>query len=176
MPDFNTLGPLMKSLHQEFVGVYYLMLPVFFALSITTTWLRSPQGSIEFVDALKRAFISTLLLASFPEISELIVSIADGITMKIDAHNSLDQIIQMAKVKSQGYSLSPTSILLQFNDLIVATLSFLSYLVLYVARYITVAMYYFFWVFLTATAPILILFTLFRSTGQITVNLYRGMI
>jgi len=37
-------------------------------------------------------------------------------------------------------------------------------------------MYYFFWVFLTATAPILILFTLFRSTSQITVNLYRGMI
>jgi len=95
MPDFNTLGPLMKSLHQEFVGVYYLMLPVFFALSITTTWLRSPQGSIEFVDALKRAFISTLLLASFPEISELIVSIADGITMKIHAQYSLDQIIQI---------------------------------------------------------------------------------
>jgi hypothetical protein len=176
MPDFNTLGPLMKSLHQEFVSVYYLMLPVFFALSIATTWLRSPQGSIEFVDSLKRAFIATLLLASFPEVSQLIVSIADGITVKVDAHNSLDRIIQMAKTKSQGYSLSPTSILLQFNDLIVATLSFLSYLVLYVARYITVAMYYFFWVFLTATAPLLILFTMFRSTSQITVNLYRGMI
>jgi hypothetical protein len=44
-----------------------------------------------------------------------------------------------------------------------------------VARYITIAMYHFFWIFFMITSPILLLFNLFHSTSQITVNLFRGM-
>lgn len=65
MPDWNVLGSLMTQLHQEFVRIYYLLLPVLFALSVAVTWFRHPQGSIEFVDVLKRAVISTLLLVAF---------------------------------------------------------------------------------------------------------------
>lgn len=176
MPDFSVLGELMKTLHQELVGVYYLMLPVFFALSIVVAWFNSPQGGLEFMDALKRAVISSILLAAFPDISRAIIFTADGITERIDAVNSLDLVIQLAKEKADTYSFTPTSILIQFNDLIIATLSFLSYLVLYIARYITVALYYFFWIFYTVTAPVLILFTQFRGTGHISANLFKGMI
>jgi hypothetical protein len=176
MPQFELLGTLMRDLHQEFVRIYYLMLPVFFALSIAVTWFRSPQGSIEFLDVLKRAVISTLLLAAFPDISRTIIFVADGITERIDTLSSIDVIIRMAQEKSQSYSLSPTSILLQFNDLIIATLSFLSYLVLYIARYLTIAMYHFFWAFFMVSAPLLLLFNLFQGTSQITVNLFKGMI
>jgi len=176
MPQFDLLGSLMQNLHQEFVKIYYLMLPVFFALAVAVAWFRSPQGSIEFLDVLKRAVISTLLLVAFPDISRAILFIADGITERIDAVNSLDTIIRMAQEKTQNYSLSPISILLQFNDLIIATLSFLSYLVLYVARYLTIAMYHFFWIFFMISAPFLLLFNMFRSTSQITVNLFKGMI
>ncbi|HAR43303.1 MAG TPA: hypothetical protein DCS07_11855 [Bdellovibrionales bacterium] len=176
MPQFELLGSLTQNLHQEFVRIYYLMLPVFFALAVAVAWFRSPQGSIEFLDVLKRALISTLLLVAFPDISRAILFIADGITERIDALNSLDTMIRMAQEKAQGYSLSPTSILLQFNDLIIATLSFLSYIVLYVARYLTIAMYHFFWIFFMVSAPLLLLFNMFRSTSQITANLFKGMI
>jgi hypothetical protein len=176
MPNFDLLGTLMRDLHQEFVRMYYLMLPVFFALSVAMTWFKSPQGSPEFVDIIKRAVISTILLVAFPDISKAIIFIADGIADRIDHLNSLDTIIRMAQEKSQNYSFSPTSILLQFNDLLIATLSFLSYLVLYVARYLTIAMYHFFWVFFTITAPLLLLFNMFASTAQITKNLFKGMI
>lgn len=176
MPQFELLGTLMRDLHREFVSVYYIMLPVFFALSIAVTWFRSPQGSIEFLDVLKRAVISTILLAAFPDISRAIVFIADGITERIDNLSSIDTIIRMAQEKAQTYSLSPTSILLQFNDLIIATLSFLSYLILYIARYLTIAMYHFFWAFFMVSAPLLLLFNLFSGTSQVTVNLFKGMI
>ena len=176
MPNFELLGTLMRDLHQEFVRMYYLMLPVFFELSVALTWFKSPQGSPEFVDIIKRAVISTILLVAFPDISKAIIFIADGIAERIDHLNSLDTIIRMAQEKSQNYSFSPTSILLQFNDLLIATLSFLSYLVLYVARYLTIAMYHFFWVFFTITAPLLLLFNMFASTSQITKNLFKGMI
>jgi hypothetical protein len=175
MPQFELLGSLMKDLHQQFVTIYYLMLPVFFALSIALAWFRSPQGSIEFLDILKRAVIATLLLVAFPDISRAIIYVADGITEKIDALNSIDVMVRMAQEKSEAYSASTTSLLLQFNDLIIAVLSFLSFLVLYIARYITIAMYHFFWIFFMVTAPLLLLFNLFASTSQITINLFKGM-
>jgi hypothetical protein len=175
MPPFELLGPVATQLHQEFVRIYYLMLPVFFALSITAGWFRSPQGTPDFLDSIKRAVVATVLLVALPDISQAIIGVCDGLAERIDHLNNLDAIIRMAESKSKDYSLSPTSVLLQFNDLIIATLSFLSFLVLYVARYITVAMYHFFWIFFMITSPLLLLFNLFRSTSQITVNLFKGM-
>ncbi len=176
MPDFNLMGTLMRDLHQEFVRIYYLMLPVFFCLSVVVTWVRSPHGSFDFIDVFKRAIVSTLLLAAFPEISQAIIFVADGIAERIDQVNNLDAVIRMAQEKSQSYSFSASSLLLQFNDLIVAVLAFLSFLILYIARYITIAMYHFYWVFYIVSAPLLLLFNLFPSTGNITANLFRGMI
>jgi hypothetical protein len=176
MPHFDLLGSLMRDLHQEFVRIYYLMLPVFFALSVAVAWFRSPQGGLDFLDTFKRAVVATILLVAFPEISSAIVFVADGIAERIDSLNSIDAVIRMAQEKSQGYSRSPMSVLLQFNDLIIAVLSFASYLILYIARYLTIAMYHFFWLFYMASAPLLLLFNLFPGTSQITANLFRGMV
>lgn len=41
---------------------------------------------------------------------------------RIDAVNSLDNFMRMAQEKSQSYSFTPTSIILQFDDLIIAAL------------------------------------------------------
>lgn len=176
MPDFSQLTPLMTELHQEFVKIYYLMLPVFFAMAVAVQWFKAPQGGLDFLDILKRAVISTLLLAAFPDISRAIVFVADGIALKIDSVNNLDMVIRMAEEKTDQYSFSATSVLLAFDDLFIAVLTFLSFVVLYVARYLNVAMYHFFWIFFMITSPLLLLFNLFGSTSQITVNLFRGMI
>jgi len=176
MPQFELLGSLMKDLHLEFIRIYYLMLPVFFALAVAVAWFKSPQGGPEFLDILKRAVISSLLLAAFPEISKAILFVAEGVTERIDQMSGIDMVIKMAQEKSETYSMSVTSALLQFNDLLIATLSFLSYLLLYIARYLMIAMYHFFWAFFIVSAPLLLLFNLFSGTAQITTNLFKGMI
>lgn len=175
MPNFEVLGSLVVNLHQEFVRIYYLVLPVFFALALVIGWAKNPAGGVEFMDTVKRAVIATLLLVAFQDISQGILFIADGIAEKIDNMSGLNSIMQMAAEKSQSYSHSKISIILQFNDFIIALLSFVSYLVLYFARYITVAMYYFFWIFLSISAPLLLLFNMFPSTSNITANLFRSM-
>jgi hypothetical protein len=175
MPDFGLLGALMGDLHQEFVRMYYLMLPVFFCLSIALAWFRSP-GAVEFLDVFKRAVVSTLLLAAFPEISRAIIFIADGIAERVDQMQGIDVFLAMAKEKALSFTFVKDTILLQFSDLIIALLSFVSYLILYIARYLTIAMYHFYWIFYMVSAPILLLFNLFPSTSQIAKNLFRGMI
>jgi hypothetical protein len=176
MPDFGLLGSLMENLHQEFERIYYLMLPIFFAISVVVTWVRSPQGSIEFLDVLKRAVISTVLLVAFPDISRAIIFVADGIAERVDQLNGLDAFLRMAQEKSLNFTFAKNAILLQFPDLIIALLSFVSYLILYIARYLTIAMYHFFWIFYMISSPLLLLFNLFPSTSQVAGNLFKGMI
>lgn len=173
MENFELLGALAQKLHSELRNVYYLMLPIFFCLSLVITWLKSPTGGPDFLEAVKRAFIATLLLAGFQEITDAILFVTSGLAEKISDMQGLDMFMQMAGDKAKSYSASPTSLVLGFNDLIVATLSFLSYIILYIARYVMVAVYHFSWVFLSLIAPILLLFHIFSA--KITLNLFKSM-
>lgn len=176
MPDFNLLGSLMISLHQEFVRIYYIMLPVCFALSVTITWMKSPQGGMDFVDGLRRAVVSTLILAAFPEISRAIIFVADGIAERIDQVNGIETFLKMAQEKALNFTFAKNVILLQFPELLIALLAFLSYLILFIARYLTIAMYHFYWIFYMVSGPLLLLFNLFPATAQVTSNLFKGMV
>jgi hypothetical protein len=176
MPDFSQLSPLMQTLHAEFVKIYFLMLPGFFALALCLQWFRSANGTMDFLDILKRAIVSTLLLIAFPEISQAIVAIADGIAERIDQVDSLQTILDMASQKIQTYSFSPKDFLLAFDDLFIALLTFVSYWFLLLARYLNIVMYNFFWIFLIVISPLMLLFNLFKGTSHITANLFKSMI
>lgn len=174
MDQFALLGAVALKLHNEFRTLYYVLLPIFFALALVVAWFRHPQGGPDFIEALKRAFIATILLAGFAEITDVILFITNGLAAKIDDMSGFDAIIKMAGDKAKSYTLSATSVVLAFNDLLISALAFLSYIVLYIARYIMVAIYHFSWVFLSIIAPILLLFHLFSP--KITLNLFRSMI
>lgn len=174
--NFSVFGETALRLHSEFERLYYVFLPVFFALSIAIDWIKNPSGSPDFLSTLKRAFVATLLMAGFKEISEGIVAITTGVADRISDLSGIDAMIEMAKNKSQNYSLNATSMLLGFNDLVIAIISYLSYFILYLARFATVAVYHFMWAILTILAPLLILFGMFRGTMSIPINLFRSLI
>jgi hypothetical protein len=176
MENFNLLGSLALQLHQEFVRIYYVILPIFFALAIAIDWIKNPGGTPDFLGTLKRAFIATLLVAGFQEISEAILAFTSAIADKISDMSGLDEFIKMVGEKCGSYPRSGTSIILGFNDMVVALLSFGSYVILYIARYITVALYHFMWIFLSILSPLLIALNLFRGTQTVTINLFKSMI
>jgi len=174
MESFALLGELATRLHREFREVFYLCLPVFFALSLVINWFKSPQGSPDFLESFKRAIIATLLLVGFQEITDTILALSNGLAGKISDMSGLDSVMAMAAKKAEGYTLSVTSVIVGINDLLIAVLSFLSYLLLYIARYLMVALYHFSWVFLLLISPIVLLFHLFSP--KITLNLFRSLI
>ena len=176
MDQFSLLGSLAKQLHQEFVQMYYLFLPVFFALAIALDWFKNPSGSPAFLETFKRAMIATLLVASFQEVSEMILLISNSVADRISDMSGFDTIFRMAKEKCQSYTLSPRTLIFGFDDMVISIISFGSYVVLYIARYITVSLYHFMWLLLSILAPLLMLFNLFRGTQMIPLNLFRSLI
>lgn len=174
LPQFEVLGTLVRDLHQMLVGVYYMALPVAILFAVVMGYLQS--GGADYVDTLKRVFVATLLLIAFPDISQAIIGVCDGIAHRIDDMSGLETVMRMAQEKSDSYSTAKNVLLLKFNDLVIAILSFLSFLILYISRYLTIAMYYFFWVLLSVVSPIMILFYIFPKTSYMTGNLFKGLI
>lgn len=174
MPQFELLGSLVRDLYQMLVGVYYMALPVAILLAVVMGFLGS--GGTDYIDIVKRVFVATLLLIAFPEISNAIIGVCDGIAHRIDDMSGLETMMRMAQEKSQSYTVAKNVLLLKFDDLIIAVLSFLSFILLYISRYLTIAMYYFFWVLLSVLSPIMILLYIFPKTSYITGNLFKGLI
>ena len=174
IPNLEVLGSLIRDLHQSLSQLFYIMLPVAILFSVVFGFLKS--GDTNYPDVIKRSFVAALLLASFPEVSNVILDICDGIAGKIDNMSGLDTFMRMAQEKSLSYATSTTSLLLKFDDLFMAVLSFGSFVLLYVARYVTIALYYFYWVLLSVCAPLMILCYIFPRTAGITANLYRALI
>lgn len=174
LPQFEVLGTLVRDLHQMLVGVYYMALPVAILLAVVMGYLQS--GGADYVDTIKRVFVATFLLIAFPDISQTIIGVCDGIAHRIDDMSGLETVMRMAQEKSESYSTAKNVLLLKFNDLVIAVLSFLSFLILYISRYLTIAMYYFFWVLLSVVSPIMILFYIFPKTSYMTGNLFKGLI
>ena len=175
IPHLDVLGPLAKDLHDDFVQLYYMMLPVFFMIAVSIEWFKTGTAEGNFIEIVRRALICTLLLVAFKDISQGIVAISDGIADRIDNMSGLDAVLKMAAEKASTYSFSVKSLILAFDDLIIALLSYVSYFLLLIARYLTVAMYYFYWIFLSIASPLLLLFGIFKSTTQIPTNLFRSM-
>jgi hypothetical protein len=177
MENFAPLGSLLLRLHEEFVHLYYLALPVFFMLAIAIDWMRDPGGTPDFLGTLKRAVISTLLVAGFQEIADLILALTSGVADRISDLSGIDAFYAMALQKIKSYHFGPVvSVLMGANDLALALLSFASYVLVYWARYVVIAIYHFMWTFLCILGPVLILFNLFRGTTQVTINLFKGLI
>ncbi|OYZ24198.1 MAG: hypothetical protein B7Y39_01885 [Bdellovibrio sp. 28-41-41] len=174
IPNLEVLGTLVRDLYQGLSQLFYLMMPIAILFSIVFGYLKS--GDANYPDVIKRSFVAALLLASFPEVSNLILDVCDGIALKIDNMSGLETFMRMAQEKSQSYAVAKNVLLLKFDDLFMAILSFGSFVLLLIARYITIALYYFYWVLLSVCAPLMIICYIFPRTAGITANLYRGLI
>ena len=174
IPNLDTLGSLVRDIHNVLFGIFYLALPVAMILAVVIGYFQN--GAPDYVDILRRSLVAAILLASFPEVSSLILDLCDGLAAKIDNLSGLETFMRMAEEKSHSYAMAKSALLLKFDDLIIAFLSLVSFVFLYVARYLSIALYYFYWILHSAISPILILFYVFPTTAGITKNLYRGLI
>lgn len=174
IPNLSVLGSLVQDIYSGLSQLFFVMLPVAILFSVVFGYLKS--GDSNYPDIIKRSFVAALLLVSFPEVSNFILDVCDGIAAKIDNMSGLETFMRMAEEKSKGYATAKNVLLLKFDDLFMAILSFGSFILLYIARYITIALYYFYWVLLSICAPLMILCYVFPKTASITENLYRGLI
>lgn len=174
IPNLDVLGSLARDLHHSLSSLFYVMMPVVILISVVISYLKS--GDPDFPEIIKRSFVAAILLVSFPEVSSAILDICDGIASRIDNLSGLETFMRMAEEKSRSYAGAKNVLLLKFDDLFMAILSFASFILLYISRYISIALYYFYWCLLSICSPLMILCYIFPQTAGVTANLYKGLI
>jgi len=173
--NYEKLMPIVERLYQHMDGIAHIAILPLFLLSVVMAFSQDLGIEGAVVSRLKRLVVTMLLLAAFPSLTGLIKNIGQEIALSIDNLDGIDAFLKAASERAKAYSLDLKSLLDFGNDLIVSALVAISYLCLYVSRYLLVAFYQFYWMILVVTGPLLILGTLFESTANLTKNLFKNL-
>ena len=174
--NYEKLTPVVERLYQHMDHIAQMALLPLFLLSVLMAYSQDlgVQGAV--VTRLKRLVVTMLLLAAFPSLTGLIKTIGQEIAISIDNLEGIDQFLKAASEKASAYGSGVKSLLDFGNDLIISFFVSLSFLILYVSRYILVAFYHFYWMMLLVTGPLLILGNLFESTSNLAKNLFKSLV
>lgn len=166
---FEYLGSVGSALHLEMVKIYWVLLIPFVVLLFTLEVLK--DGNPDVRGILRRILISVLMLLTFDWCLNSIASIGDAVTDQI---NGLEQLSEVLKKLGPNYSGHDDWFNLRETAIYVFSLG--AYIVAYVGFFAATALTHFVWTILYVCSPLMILMYVGRSTGHITVSLYRGMI
>ena len=173
--NYEKLAPIVERLYHHTDHIAQIALLPLFLLSVLMAYSEDLgiQGAV--VTRLKRLVVTMLLLAAFPSLTGFIKNIGQEIALSIDNLDGIDQFLKGAAEKASSYSVGVKSLLDFGNDLVVSLLVSVSFVILYVARYLLVAFYHFYWMILLVTGPFMILGTLFEGTSNLTKNLFKSL-
>lgn len=173
---YEKLSPVIATLYAHMENVAQIALLPLFLLSIFLAYTQDLGLTGATLKRLKNLVITALLLAAFPDASELIRTIGQELALSIDGLQGLDKVLAQAASKAGEQSGDPLYLLTLGNDLILRFFVNASYTILFFARLGLVAFYHFYWMFLVVTAPLLILGQLFDATNALPKNLFKNLI
>lgn len=173
---YEQLSPVITTLYAHVEQIAQIALLPLFLLSIFFAYTLDLGLTGTVLKRLKALVITALLLAVFPDASEMIRNIGQQLALSIDGLKGLDQVFEAASKKMNAYSDDPLYLLTLSNDLLLRFFVNTSFTILFFARLGLVAFYHFYWMFLVAVAPLLILGCLFDATKVLPKNLFKNLI
>jgi len=174
--NYEKLMPVVERLYHHTDQVAHIAILPLFLLSVLMAFSQDLGIEGAVVSRLKRLLTTAILLAAFPSLTGMIKNFGQEVALSIDSLQGIDAFLKAASSKASSYSASVKSLLDFGNDLIVSLLVTISYIFLYMARYLLVAFYHFYWMILVVTGPFLILGNLFETTSVLTKNLFKNLI
>ena len=171
MTDLSWLSQEAHKIHDIFYGLFFIMATVILLAGVVVEYFKLPlSGSASFTSLIGRCLVATILLVSYPEITNWIAEIGDGLADKIGGLNSLDTILDKTSVVLTEKSWSWTSI----GDTLLWIISYLVYGFLYLTVFIFDAIILYGWTLLYIFSPLLILMFILPQTASATTLLFRS--
>jgi len=171
MVDMAWLSQEAKSIHDIFHGLFFSLATVVLLCGIAIEYFRLPlSGSANFSNLIGRTLIATIILVAYPEISNWIAQVGDGLATKIGGLNSLDTILDktVSVLEAKSWSWTSTS------DTILWIASYIIYGFLYCTVFIFDAIILYGWTLLYIFSPILILMYILPQTASATTLLFKS--
>lgn len=169
------LLPITKEIYSQMVGIAWQMIGPLFLLSCVISYVREP-ANFPAMEMIHRITLTIALLIFFPEITSTISGVANSLADRIGEKHALDTLFLKVQNQTDPQHQAFRIPFLINSDYGIAILNYLSFASVYLAKYLILALYHFYWSILMAIAPLAILCNLFRGTSQVTKNLFSSML
>ncbi len=173
--DAIELLPITKELFKQMTQIAWLLLGPAFLLAWCFKYFKAPLQP-DSLALVHRLIIVVALLTFFPQIATLIADIANALAEKIGEREAITKLFELIERNGRPESQSKGFPFLLSADIGISVLNYLSYAIVFLIKYLMVALYHFFWSLLCCIAPLAILCTLFESLSHVTRNLFSSMI
>lgn len=173
MADVMWLSQEAQKIHDIFYGLFFTMAVVMLLIGVLVEYFKLPlSGSASFSSLIGRCLVATILLVAYPEITNWIADIGDGLADKIGGLNTLDTIIEKTLSVLETRSWSWTNM----GDSLLWIIAYFIYAVLYLTVFIFDAIIMYGWTILYIFSPVLILMFILPQTAGATTLLFRSHI
>ena len=172
MADLTWLANEAKNIHAIFQSLFYALVIVFLLLGVLIEYFKWPLGAVpSFGPLVGRVLIAAVLLHTYPDVSNLIADVTDGIAQKIGDLNEFKLVLARMGEKFHEFTWSWVSV----KESITMALSFVMFFILYFSVYIADAFLVYTWTLLFVFSPVLIALYVLPQTSSATKGLYRSL-
>ncbi len=171
--DPSWLAREAQHIHGIFEQLFFVLMTFFLVLGVVLEYFKMPLGgSPAFLQLVGRVFIASLMLVAFPEISNALADISDNLSRELGDVNNFHMILDRMGDKLHSLSASWVSV----KDVLILSVSFITFFVLYVSVYFADACFMYAWTLLYVFSPLLIALFVFPATASATKGLFRSLI
>lgn len=173
MHDLQFLATEAHKVHDWFQTIFYLLVTTFLAVGIFIEYFRWPLGGMpSFGPLVGRVLIAAILLHTYPEITNLLSDLSQGMADKLGNLNEFKLVLDRLGDKVDKLTWSWTSV----RESTVVAVSYLSFFLLYFSVHVAQALYVYAITILYVFSPILIALYCLPATAGATSALFRSLI
>lgn len=170
--DIGFISAEAKTLHTFFVSIFYTLSTILLLIGVLLEYFKMPiGGALGFPQLVGRTLIAAILLAAYPEISNMVAAVADAVADKVGDLNSFHHLLESAGAALKEHSWSWTSV----GDTLLSVVSYLAYFVLYITVFFFDAAIVYCLVLLYIFSPLMIAFYILPATSGMTTGLFRTL-
>lgn len=173
MTDLSWLAQEAHKIHDYFESLFYALILVMLLLGVLAEFFKWPIGGTPaFAPLVGRVFVAAFLLHAYPDISNLIASLADAIAAKLGDLNQFGLVQQRYGEIWEKMSWNWVSV----KDTISMAITYICFYLLYFSVFISDAFFLYTWTLLYVFSPILIALYILPVTAPATAALFRSLI
>ena len=170
--DLAWLSREAQSVHDIFVSLFYSIALTMLIVGVVLEYFKFPLGGVpQMAPLVGRVLVAAIMLHSYPDISNLLSELTDGMAAKLGNLNEFHTVLSRMGEKLGDLSLSWTSV----KETVSLVFSFVSFFLLYVSVFIANAGVIYVWVLLYVFSPLLIALFILPGTASATKVMFRSM-
>lgn len=174
MTDIGWLSAQARSIHDLFYGLFYAFVTALLLIGIFVEYFKWPLGGMpSFTSLIGRVFIAALLLHSYPEVTNTLADVTDGLCARL---GDLNQIKVVLKEMGEKWHEQSPNWWQGVRETITWILSFATFFLLYFSVFVAEALLLYTWTLLYVFSPLLIALYVLPVTAGATTALYRSLI